>query len=304
MSAPVTDQPTDGPVSVGATPDDVAPLGFIGLGQVGAPMARHLLSWPGDFVVCDAKRRATTPFSRHEAMVRRTPAEVAELARIISIMVGNDDQVMDVIAGEASLLDTATAGTIIAIHTPVAPDTVIRMAELAAAKGVVVVDAPVIGGVIGAMQADLAMMIGGPVDVIDVVRPAFARMASLIVHTGPVGTATRARLARNLIAYASFVAVGEATELAAAGGVDLKALGDVVRHAEQLTGGPGSVLLRRDAKPLEAENPLRVPFERTRRMGERELAGARDLAAQLGVDAPMTGLAIERLATALGLPPD
>lgn len=283
---------------------DAPPLGFIGLGQVGTPMARRLLGWPGDFVVCDVNRRATTPFSRHGARVRQTPAEVAERTRIISIMVGNDEQVTEVLTGHGSILETAVAGTIVAIHTPVSPETPIRLAEIAAERGVVVLDAPVVGGVIGAMSGDLAMLIGGPADAVDEVREAFANMASLIVNTGAVGTGTYARLARSLITYASFVAVGEASDLAAAGGVDLKALGEVVRHSEKLTGGPGSVLLRQDAEPLSAEDPLRVPFERTRRMGERELMLARELADRLGVDVPLTDLARDMLPGALGLPAD
>lgn len=306
MPEPEVEPPSDDAAYGGAEADssESPPLGFIGLGQVGTPMARRLLGWPGDFVVCDVNHRATTSFSRHGARVRITPAEVAERTRIISIMVGNDDQVVDVMAGEHSILDTALPGTIVAIHTPVSPQTPIRVARLAAKKDVIVIDAPVIGGVIGAISGDLAMMIGGPTDAVGSVRDAFSNMASLIVHTGAVGTATRARLARSLITYASFVAVGEATELAATGGVDLQVLGEVVRHSEKLTGGPGAILLRRDAAPLAPDDDLRVPFQRTRRMGERELADVSALGEQLGVDLPLTDLALERLARALGLSSD
>lgn len=304
MSEPVADPSPDDARVRGdeVDPSDHPPLGFIGLGQVGTPMARRLLGWPGDFVVCDVNHRATTPFSRHGARVRATPAEVAERTRIISIMVGNDDQVSEVITGHASILETARPGTIVAIHTAVSPETPIRLARIAAHKDVILLDAPVIGGVIGAMSGELAMMIGGPVDAVDAVRDAFSNMASLMVRTGPVGTGTYARLARSLITYASFVAVGEATELAARGGVDLKALGDAVRHSEKLTGGPGAILLRRDGGPLSVDDDLRVPFERTRRMGERELAAVRELAERMGLDLPLADMANDRLATALGLP--
>lgn len=302
MSEPVGESQLYRSGSGSEDPDDHAPLGFIGLGQVGTPMARRLLGWPGDFVVCDINHRATTPFSRHGARVRSTPAELAERTRIISVMVGNDDQVIDVITGADSILETASPGTIIAIHTAVSPGLAEAMAARAAEKGVVVVDAPVIGGVIGAMSGDLAMMIGGTADAVEAVRQPFSNMASLIAHMGGVGTGTTARLARNLITYGSFVVVGEAQALADGGGVDLKLLGEVVRHSEGLTGGPGAVMLRADRQQLAADDPLRIPFERTRRMGDAELDQVRTLADRLGVDVPISEFARANLGSALGLP--
>jgi 3-hydroxyisobutyrate dehydrogenase len=277
-------------------------VGFIGLGQIGAPMATRLIGRDGGLVVFDVHAPATEPFAAAGAVVATTPAEVAERATVISLMVQNDAQVTDVVAGSDGLLTTAAAGTVIAIHSTVEADTPSRIAALAAPHGVHVVDAPVSGGFMGAHEGNLAFMVGGDDDAVAIIREAFEPMAGLVAHLGPIGAGTRAKLARNLITFASFTAVGEALRLAEAAGVDLAKLGDVVRHSDKITGGPGAIMLGQAAGSLPDGDGLRSIFEHTRTLGEKDLALALDLAASLGVDAPVAAQAHALLAAALGVP--
>lgn len=278
-------------------------VGFIGLGQIGAPMATRLIGRDGGLVVFDVHAPATEPFAAAGAVVATTPAEVAERATVISLMVQNDAQVTDVVAGSDGLLTTAAAGTVIAIHSTVEADTPARIAALAAPHGVHVVDAPVSGGFMGAHEGNLAFMVGGDDDdAVAIIREAFEPMAGLVAHLGPIGAGTRAKLARNLITFASFTAVGEALRLAEAAGVDLAKLGDVVRHSDKITGGPGAIMLGQAAGSLPDGDGLRSIFEHTRTLGEKDLALALDLAASLGVDAPVAAQAHALLAAALGVP--
>src|SRR5690606_21660121 len=182
-----------------------------------------------------------------------------------------------------------------AIHSTVEADTPARLASLAAEHGVRVVDAPVSGGSMGAQGGTLALIVGGDHDAVSVVRDPFGRFATLIAHLGPVGAGTRAKLARNLITFASFAAVGEALRLAEAAGVDLALLGDVVRHSDKVTGGPGSIMLRDTADVLSDDDGLRPIFEHTRGLGEKDLRLALELGADLGLDLPMARLAVEGL---------
>lgn len=147
-------------------------------------------------------------------------------------------------------------------------------------------------------------MVGGTDEAVALIREPFAPMASLVAHLGPIGAGTRAKLARNLITFASYVAVGEAMALAEAAGVDLLRLGDVVRHSDAVTGGAGTIMLRDSAAPMEPTDGLREPFLHACGLGEKDLQLALGLGTDLGVDLPVARLALERLAGALGVPHD
>lgn len=279
-------------------------VGFIGLGQIGAPMATRWLEWPGGLTVHDVHAPATEPFAAGGAHVASSPAEVARRARIISIMVLNDEQVADVLAGPEGILSAAEPGTVVAIHSTVEADTPARLAELAAPKGVHVIDAPVSGGFMGAHAGTLALMVGGTEEAVEAVREPFALLGTLVAHLGPIGAGTRAKLARNLITFASYAAVGDAYRLAEAAGVDLHLLGEVVRHSDKITGGPGAVMLRRSADPLPDGDGLKPIFTHTRGLGEKDLSLALALAAEHGLDLPFARLAKDHLGAALGVPHD
>jgi 3-hydroxyisobutyrate dehydrogenase len=285
--------------------DDTSPgVGFIGLGQIGKPMAERLLGWEGGLTVCDAVPATTESFAASGAHVASTPAEVASRATVISIMVRDDAQVTEVLTGPDGILSTATPGTVVAVHSTVEADTPARLAALAADRGVDLIDAPVSGGFMGAHDGTLALMLGGTEEAIDKVRAPFACMATLVAHCGPIGAGTRAKLARNLVTFASYVATGEALRLAEAAGVDLAMLGEVVRHSDRVTGGPGAVMIRSTARPLDPTDGLTAIFTHTRELGEKDLRLALGLGVELGVDMPVATLALEQLGDALGVPHD
>lgn len=276
-------------------------IGFIGLGNIGAPMARRLLDRPDELVVLDVAAAATAPFAAEGATVAATPAELAARARVISIVVRDEAQVADVLDGPDGLLAAATAGTVVAVHSTISAEGAVALAERASAAGVDLVDAPISGGAMGAHEGTLAVMVGGSDDAVERARPVLERYASLVVHCGPVGQGTRMKIARNLITFASFAAVGEASRLAEAAGVDLALLGEVVRHSDRITGGPGSVMLRPTAAPLSPDDGLHDIFVHTCGLGEKDLGLAIDLGESLGLDMAVAHLAVERLASALGI---
>ncbi len=229
-------------------------LGFVGLGQLGRLVARHLVSWPGGLVVCDVRPEATRSFAQRGAIaVDDVGALVAAGASIISVMVLDDSQVVDVVH---RVFETATQDTVVAIHSTIRPETAELLAAEAAAYPVSVLDAPVTGGPGGARAGTLAVMVGGADAAVDRCRESFACFSDRVVHFGPVGSATRAKIARNLITFAGYVAAGEAQRLAQAAGVDLTKLGDVVRYSDTVTGGPGTIMLRDTVEPIADRRPL------------------------------------------------
>jgi len=127
-------------------------------------------------------------------------------------------------------------------------------------------------------------------------------MGTEVVHCGPIGSGTAAKLARNLLHFVSFTATGEALRLAEAAGIDLSALGRIVRHTDSITGGPGAIMLRETAKEIQPGDFWLSIFEHVHALGIKDLGHAVELADRLGVEVPMAQFAQENLAAALGLP--
>jgi len=273
-------------------------LGYIGLGNMGAPMAKRLVDWPGGVTVFDVRTEAMTPLAEAGATLADSVADVAS-ADIISVTVLNDEQVRDVV-GE--LAANAKPGTVIAIHSTISPDTAVELAEQLAPQGIHIADAPVSGGGGAAEKGELAVMVGAEREVYERIKPAFKQFASVVVHAGEPGAGTRMKLARNMLTFTSYAAAGEAMKLAAAAGIDLQALGRVVRHTDAQSGGPGAVVVRDDIADLEPDNFLYGPLAHARDLGEKDLSLALALGEATGVDLPMAEMALKNLAAGLGVP--
>ncbi|GAA3822272.1 NAD(P)-dependent oxidoreductase [Sphaerisporangium flaviroseum] len=271
--------------------------GFIGLGQMGAPMAGHLIDL--GLIVYDTRPEAMAPLVEKGAQGAESPAAVTGPSRLVSIMVRDDEQVDDVV-GE--VLPAAAPGTVIAIHSTIRAETAVRLAERARPYGVEIVDAPVSGGYMGADAGTLAVMVGGTDAAFARCQEPFGTWANLVLHMGPVGAGTRTKLARNLLHFVAFTAAAEAQRLAEASGVSLRRLGRVVRHSDAVTGGPGAIMLRSTTAPLDREDPLHDIMRHVLALGEKDLSLALELAEELGVDTPLARLARERFAEGLGLP--
>jgi len=273
-------------------------LGYIGLGSMGAPMAMRLAGWPGGLVVFDVRDEVMVPFADAGAGVAGNLADVAA-ADIISVTVLNDAQVREVVA---DLAVHAARGTVIAIHSTIGDATAAELAAELAPRGVHIIDAPVSGGAGAASTGELATMVGAPREIYERVKPVFKQWASLVIHAGEAGAGTRMKLARNMLTFTAFASACEAMTLAEAAGLDLQALGRVVRHTDALTGGPGAIMVRDNIGELEPGHWLYDTFTHTRGLGEKDLSLALALGESVGVDLPLAEVALRNLATGLGVP--
>jgi len=278
--------------------DNDVKLGYIGLGNMGAPMAKRLVEWPGGVTVFDVRTEAMTPLAEAGATLADSVADVAT-ADIISVTVLNDAQVRDVV-GE--LAANAKPGTVIAIHSTISPETAVDLAEQLAPQGIHIVDAPVSGGAGAAENGELAVMVGADREVYERIKPAFKQFASLVVHAGPPGAGTRMKLARNMLTFISYAAAGEAMNLADQAGISLQQLGRVVRHTDAQSGGPGAVIVRENSEMLDPDNFLYEPLAHARDLGEKDLTLALALGEAVGVELPMAEMALKNLAAGLGVP--
>ena len=215
---------------------------------------------------------------------------LAGLVDVVCVMVRDDEQVR-------SVAEQIGTGPVLVVHSTVAPDTPAQLEGL----GLTVLDAPVSGGAMGAADGSLAILVGGSAEAFAVARPVLDVMGSKIVHAGPLGAGTRMKLARNLMHFVAFTAATEAQRLAEAAGLDLVALGDVVRHTDAITGGPGAIMHRDTTAPLAPDDFWFGVFEHVRALGEKDLSFAIALADELGVDVPLAREALLRLGKGLGL---
>lgn len=273
-------------------------LGYIGLGNMGAPMAKRLIEWPGGVTVFDVRAEAMTPLVELGAVLADSVADVAA-ADFVSVTVLNDAQVRTVV-GE--LAAHAKPGTVIAIHSTISPETAVELADQLRPNDIHIVDAPVSGGGAAAEKGELAIMVGADREVYERIKPALKQYGSMVIHAGEPGAGTRMKLARNMLTFTGYAAACEAMKLAEAAGINLQQLGRVVRHTDKLTGGPGAIMVRDDMDDLAADHWLHDAFTHTRGLGEKDLSLALALGESTDVDLPLAQVALQNLAAGLGVP--
>lgn len=192
-------------------------VGFVGLGNIGKPMALRLARSQLDVVVHDVAPEPVAELEAAGAKPASSVAEVASQVDVLCVMVRDDDQVREVL-GEA--LGAASDGLIVAIHSTVAPGTPGDLADTAARHGVAVLDAPVSGGPMGAAAGTLAIMVGGDAEDVERVRPVLEAMGKRITHCGPLGSGQTVKLCNQVAITGTLLGVCEALLFAEKNDVD------------------------------------------------------------------------------------
>ena len=205
-------------------------VGFIGLGNIGKPMAINVAKAGFDLMVYDLRSEPMRELTALGAKAARSADEIGAHGEIIEVVVVDDAQVETALLGEGGALSGAARGSIIALHSTIHPRTVRRLAEHAAAKGVTLIDAEVSGGERGAIAKSLCYMVGGDKAAFEKCRPIFATSGANIFHLGDLGSGAVTKLAHNLIVYVNMLAASEGMRLAQRAGVKLETMQQVV-HA-------------------------------------------------------------------------
>jgi len=251
--------------------ETISRAAMIGLGAMGLQMARHMSAKGLAVRGYDVDPAAATRAKEHDIVVCGSVAKAAEAAEVVVVMVQSDRQVEDVIAG-AGLLERLPAGAVICIASSVAPDTCRRMAELAAAKDIGVLDTPVVLGQEAANSGTLTIYAGGEEKWLARARPALEAFGSRVLHLGPVGTGQIAKTVNNLLLWACMSANMEALTLAKRLGADMPRLVAALGH-----GSGANWSLSRWGKS-------------TGKWAEKDMDVALDLAQAAKVPMPLAGL--------------
>jgi 3-hydroxyisobutyrate dehydrogenase len=205
----------------------MARIGFIGLGNMGGPMARNLLKAGHRVKAFDLQPALTAKAVEAGAEAKTSPAEAARDAEVVVTMLPAGQHVRAVYMGEGRVLESAAPGTLLIDSSTIDVETAREVAAAAAAAGRPMVDAPVSGGTAGAEAATLTFMVGGPEAAFAAARPILAAMGKSIVHAGGPGNGQAAKICNNMILGISMIAVGEAFVLAEKLGLDHQKLFDI-----------------------------------------------------------------------------
>jgi 3-hydroxyisobutyrate dehydrogenase len=204
-------------------------VGFIGLGNMGGPMALNLVKRGVSLVVRDIDPARTARLRERGARVADSPAEVAAQTERTIVIVETTAQVEEVIAGERGLIETAPRGHVVICMSTIDPFVLRRLAEQLAARGVATLDAPVSGGTERAATGALSIMAGGEAATFEACRDLFKAMGTKIFHVGGLGQGLAMKLVNNMLVQVNMVAVAEAMVLGVKAGLDARTIYEVVR---------------------------------------------------------------------------
>ena len=206
-------------------------VGFIGVGNMGNPMATNL-AWAGhELTVHDLRREAATNLLEMGATWADTPKDAVPGNEVVFTSLPVPRDVEAVVLGENGVFEGCGPGSVYVDLSTNSPTTIRRIHEIGAGQGITVLDAPVSGGVYGAAAGTLAVMVGGDKPTFDRVKPTLDAIGSHVVYCGPIGNGMVCKICNNLLGMGIGVLMSEALTLGVKAGVDLGVLADVIANS-------------------------------------------------------------------------
>lgn len=264
-------------------------VGYIGLGNIGKPSARHLIGDAYQAHVYDVFPEAMTELVDAGAVGCDNVGVLAAECVHIGICVRDGAQVESLIYGADGIFENAGAGTIVAIHSTVSRDEITKWAAHARQHGVNLIDAGISGGAQGAEAGTLVYMVGGDEEIVERARPVFMTSADNVVHAGELGAGMVLKLCNNLATYLQFQAMSEATRLAESAGMDADMLREVGKTNGVFSEQMHAFISGRNAMAAAcSESDMAAMFGPFGQLGEKDLGCALECAQQAGLELPFT----------------
>jgi 3-hydroxyisobutyrate dehydrogenase len=196
-------------------------IGFIGLGVMGTPMAERLLEEYKEIYVYTRTKEKANKLIEKGATWLPTVSDVAKTCNVIITIVGLQKDVEDVYLGKAGLVNNAEPGTILIDMTTSSPSLAIQISTKALEKGITVLDAPVSGGDVGAINGTLSIMVGGNKEAYDKMLPIFNTLGKNIVYQGPTGSGQHTKIVNQIVITGNMIGMVEAMVYAKNANLDL-----------------------------------------------------------------------------------
>ena len=264
-------------------------IGFIGLGVMGKPMAKHLVAAGHHLTVHNRSQAAVDELVAAGATAADAPAEVARASTVVITMLPDTPDVERVLTAPNGVLSGLQSGAVVIDMSSISPVATERLAALVAEKGAFMLDAPVSGGEIGALNATLSIMVGGDEATFTRVRPILAAMgtAEKIIHIGRSGAGQICKICNQVAIGGALAGVSEAFALAKKAGVD------AARVRQALLGGfAASRVLEVHGERMLVDN-YKPGFRA--RLYQKDMRLANEAASANGVAMPATAVVAQLL---------
>jgi 2-hydroxy-3-oxopropionate reductase len=267
-------------------------VGFIGLGIMGRPMALNLKRAGFDLAVHARRPESMAPLAEAGAETCATSAEVARRSDVIFTMVSDTADVEQVILGPRGVIEGVREGSVVVDMSTISASATRAIGDRLSALGVAMLDAPVSGGDVGAINGTLSIMVGGNTEAFERVRPLFEVMGKNIVHVGGNGAGQVCKSCNQIVVGATIAGVAEAMLLARAAGVD------PIRVREALLGGfAGSRILEIHGQRMIDE--VFVPGFKAR-LHQKDMRIVAEAAHELGLALPSAAMVAQYLNALVG----
>lgn len=202
-------------------------IGFIGTGIMGRPMVSNLLKAGYPVTVYNRTKSKAQELLSEGASWADSAAKVADVSDVVITCVPDTPDGRQVLLGENGVIEAARDDLICVDMSTISPSATKEMGAELAGKGVTLVDAPISGGEIGAIEGKLSIMMGGPKEVVEKVRPIMEVMGKTVTHCGPLGAGQMTKLANQVMVIHTIMSIAEGLAFAEKAGLDLKTTWDV-----------------------------------------------------------------------------
>ena len=213
-------------------------VGWIGVGNMGKPMAKHIQEHVSEFTVCDLNQESAIDILEDGGIWAETPAECAKDKDVVFMSLPMPQDVEKVSIGESGIIESIKKNSIVLDVSTNSLAMVKKLHKLFNEKGVEFLDCPVSGGVIGAMNKDMSIMVGGEESTYNKIKPTLDAMGDKAIYCGPVGSGTICKLSHQLF---SALLLGITTEVLTSGvkaGMDLDTLIDAISRCASAKNPP------------------------------------------------------------------
>jgi 3-hydroxyisobutyrate dehydrogenase-like beta-hydroxyacid dehydrogenase len=271
-------------------------IGFIGVGAMGGPMSRNIVGKTNhEVTVFDLNPAMMEECVKAGAKRGSSVADVAKSSEVIMMSLPTPRNVESVVAGPGGIAENAKPGTVVIDLTTNSPGMIKQLAELLATKKIDLVEAPVTGGVVKAIDGTLTIICGGDEAVIDKQRPLLSSIGALVVHTGPHGSGSVGKIINNMLGLCNAAIAAEGMMIATMAGVDLNKIVEVVSN------GSGNSNAFRNMQNRSLKGMFEPSFALD--LAYKDLSLAVDLATETGMPAMVAPqvLNLMRMARGMGL---
>lgn len=262
-------------------------IGFIGLGIMGYPMARHLLIAGYEVLVYNRTCEKALRIQKEGAIIASSPSEVARQSEVVFLMLANSNVVEEIVFGKEGIVEGANEGLVIINSSTVSPDFNIALHEKLEAKGIIMLDVPVTGSGIQANSGTLTFMAGGDYAIYENCIPLFESMGKKSFYMGPIGAGSYTKLASNTMLALNMMSLAEGISMASKCGIDPELFVEVV------SGGGSKSAMAESKTPKIVERDFTPNFKANLMLKDVKLA--LELAGEINLPTPFLSLSKELL---------